>query len=115
MKTEWYCISIQQQVSDFGSYWNWVQKTFIPSLMPRYWYGPVDVADSDIVKEEGTNHEVTRMKNKKVAKVKTTGSKYSGASTLVLFEYDDGFVVDHSTAVLVGTARLRQLRVFKSE
>ena len=83
--------------------------------MPRYWYGPIDVDDSDLVNEESTSHETTRMKNKKVAKVKTTGSKYSDASTLVLFEYENGFVADHSTALLVGTARLRQLRVVRSE
>lgn len=104
-----------KQVSDFGSYWNWIQVTFVPSLMPRYWYGPVDVDDSNIVNEESTKREVTRVKNKKITKVKTTGSQYTNASTLVLFQYEDGFVADHSTAMLVGTARLRQLRVLKSE
>ena len=83
--------------------------------MPRYWYGPVDIDESDLVNEESTNREVTRLKNKKITKVKTTGSQYTNASTLVLFEYEDGFVADHSTAILVGTARLRQLRVLKSE
>lgn len=83
--------------------------------MPRYWYGPVDVDESDIVNEESTNREVTRLKNRKITKVKTTGSQYSNSSTLVLFEYEDGFVADHSTAILVGTARLRQLRVLKRE
>ena len=83
--------------------------------MPRYWYGPVDIDDSDLVNEESTNREVTRLKNKKITKVKTTGSQYTKASTLVLFEYEDGFVADHSTAILVGTARLRQLRVLRSE
>lgn len=83
--------------------------------MPRYWYGPVDIDESDLVHEESTNREVTRQKNKKITKVKTTDSQYTNASTLVLFEYEDGFVADHNTAILVGTARLRQLRVLKSE
>ena len=83
--------------------------------MPRYWYGPVDIDESDLVNEESTNHEVTRLKNKKITKEKTTGSQYTNAPTLVLFEYEDGFVADHSTAILVGTARLRQLRVLRSE
>ena len=83
--------------------------------MPRYWYGPVDVDESDIVNKEGTNLEVTRLKNKKIAKVKTTGGKFTDVSTLVLFEYEEGFVADHSTAKLVGTARLRQLRIVKSK
>lgn len=83
--------------------------------MPRYWYGPVDVDDKDLVNADATNHEVTRTKNKKVTKVKQTGSQYSDVSTMVLFAYDNGFVADHSTAILVGTPRLRQLRVVKRE
>ena len=83
--------------------------------MPRFWYGPVAIDNTDIVNEEATNRETVKTKNKKVVKTKTTGSQYDNGSALVLFDYEDGFVADHSTAFLIGTPRLRQLRVHKSK
>ena len=80
--------------------------------MPRYWYGPFAIDEEDLVKEEITSQEVVREKNKKVRKTKITVANVE-AGFKVLFEYDKGFVADRSTAFLVGTARLRQLRMKK--
>ena len=106
---------IPHQVSDYRSYWEWAQQTFIPTLMPRYWYGPVAIDNKDIVNEEATNSDTKRTKHKKVVSTKTTGSKYNDGSSLVLFSYEGKFVADHSTAYLIGTPRLRQLRIQKSK
>ena len=105
-------LTIPFQVSDYRSYWNWVQNTFIPTLMPRYWYGPFAIDDEALVKEETTTEELKREKHKKVKKTKTSVSNIE-AGFEVLHNYDDVFVADHGTAILVGTARLRQLRVIK--
>jgi len=101
-------------VADYKSYWNWVEETFIPALMPRYWYGPFAIDEEDLVKEEITSQEVVREKNKKVRKTKITVANVE-AGFKVLFEYDKGFVADRITAFLVGTARLRQLRMKKGK
>lgn len=100
------------QVADYKSYWNWIEKSFIPTLMPRYWYGPFAINDELLVKEETTTEEVTREKHKKVKKTRTSVSNLEIGFN-VLYEYDKGFVADRSTALLVGTARLRQLRIIK--
>lgn len=99
-------------MADYESYWKWVQDTLIPTLMPRYWYGPFAIDDENLLKEETTTEEVKREKNKKVKKKKSTISNIEEGFE-VLHYYDDRFVADHGTAVLVGTARLRQLRVIK--
>ena len=98
-------------MADYKSYWQWVDKTFIPTLMPRYWYGPYAANVKVVVREESTRVEVTREKNKKVKKTKTTASNLEAG--LNVHGYEKGFVADHSTARLVGTARLRQLRIVK--
>ena len=104
--------SFRFQVADYKSYWNWVEKSFIPTLMPGYWYGPFAINDELLVKEETTTEEVTREKHKKVKKTRTSVSNVEIGFN-VLYKYDKGFVADRSTAVLVGTARLRQLRIIK--
>ena len=87
--------------------------TYLPTLMPRVWYGPTDFSDSDRLEEEVTKSNVIiRMKRKKVTKTKTTIGNVHFENE-VLFNYEKGFVADHTTAILVGTPRLRQLRVRK--
>lgn len=80
--------------------------------MPRFWYGPFAIDEEVLVKQETTTEEVTKEKNKKVKKTKITVSNVEVGFN-VLYTYDAGFVADHSTAALVGTARLRQLRIIK--
>ena len=101
-------------MDDYRSYWSWVEETFIPTLMPRFWYGPfaMDEDDLEILNKESSKEEVDKQKSKKVKKTKIVVSNIETGFN-VLYGYNEGFVADHSTAMLVGTARLRQLRIQK--
>ncbi|XP_022801964.1 uncharacterized protein LOC111339550, partial [Stylophora pistillata] len=103
------------EISDYRSYWEWAQQTLIPTLTPRFWYGPIAIEEKDITNEEATNSDTKRTKHKKVVMTTTTGSKYDVGSSSVLFSYEGKFVADHSTAYLIGTPRLRQLRIQKNK
>ena len=82
--------------------------------MPRFWYGPfaIDEKDLDLLNAESTKEDVEKQKNKKTKKLKTVVSNMETGFN-VLYGYNQGFVADHSTAKVVGSARLRQLRIQK--
>ena len=82
--------------------------------MPRFWYGPfaMDEDDLEILNKESSKEVVDKQKSKKVKKTKIVVSNIETGFN-VLYAYNEGFVADHSTATLVGTARLRQLRIQK--
>ena len=72
----------------------------------------MDEDDLEILNKESSKEEVDKQKSKKVKKTKIVVSNIETGFN-VLYGYNEGFVADHSTAMLVGTARLRQLRIQK--
>ena len=92
----------------------WLQESFIPSVLPNFWYGPVTNFN-----ESGVLGTQVR-KNRKIFRVRKSNIKkaFLGTGSYVepfemMFEYNNGYVADHETAWLVGSPRLRQLRIRK--
>ncbi|XP_031568814.1 polycystin-1-like [Actinia tenebrosa] len=101
------------QVSEPVNYWAWLHQTVIPSLKPNYWYGPyVEEREEQLWTEESIKRTSRRGWNVKIHK-RTSGGAGSGSyfdnSTVHKFPKDA--IADSGTAYVIGTARLRLLKV----
>ncbi|EDO34429.1 predicted protein [Nematostella vectensis] len=102
--------------SDPKSYWSWVTTSFLPTLKPRYWYGPVvDVNETFIEGQEIRKARTILRVKRKNSKQWTTVTGNYVKDPSVLYVYTDGFTADRETAYMVGSPRLRQLRVKKDQ
>lgn len=104
------------QLPDSQSYWSWVLSTFIPTLKPRYWYGPVVQFNQEelLGLEVRKSRTVIRLKKKKGKKWRTVMGNYV-KDFEVLHAYKEGYIADRETTYLVGSPRLRILRIKKGE
>ncbi|KAK3737773.1 hypothetical protein QZH41_012212 [Actinostola sp. cb2023] len=100
-----------------SKYWEWVEQSYIATLRPRYWYGPLEKFNESDIESVGfeMNTEVLWMKERNASnRWQITNGNYAKNPT-VLYKYPQGFVADHATGVLVGSPRIRQLRVKKNQ
>ena len=102
------------QVGDPSSYYAWLQQSFIPSVIPKYWYGPVTKFNQSGLLD------IEIRKNRRIFRIRKTSGKKSFVATgsyveptSTMFEYNNGYVADHETSWLVGSPRIRQLRIRK--
>lgn len=108
-----HCFHLLFQSTTPDKYWQWVDQTYLATLKPQYWYGPVVRFNRSSVETEQIQKQrkVIKLRNfRSRAKWRTVTGNYIDNPSVV-YQYKENFVADHETAYLVGSPRLRQLRI----
>ncbi|KAK3717327.1 hypothetical protein QZH41_011561, partial [Actinostola sp. cb2023] len=101
-------------VSEPVNFWKWFHGTLIPTLNPSYWYGP----HKDIIEQQLWTESNVKRKSRRGWKVKihrrvvdTAIVASQSVQNTSLHKFPKTFIADRGTAYVIGSARLRQLRV----
>lgn len=94
-------------------FWKWLHSTIIPSLKPTYWYGPHKDNQEELIWTEERIKQKTRRGWKVKVHKRLTGTVDSTQSheNYTLHDFPKNVIADRGTAFIIGSARLRQLRV----
>lgn len=109
------CLYYFVQISEPVNFWKWLHSTVIPTLKPTYWYGPYNNNEEQVLWTEDHIKRKSRrgwkVKIHKRVSGKTQVEGQAAFDNTSVHKFPTNVIADRGTAYIVGSARLRQLRV----